>query len=371
MQDIHTRARQLNRKQWRGFTIVEVLIVVVVIAILAAVTVVAYNGITASAKESALRSDLSTAAKRLNVEKVESGSFPSSPTFISSELRYLGGGNEFCVTGETGSKSLHVTESGSVREGGCPPPETMQAMTSGYCTSMTPYNGSNPNAILSLTDNRGGGRAYEVARLADGECWMLTNLKLGSTSGTITLTPADSDVVSEFILPQLTTTGVLEHDLPRAYGPVPGDTGAGSTNYGYLYNWSAATAGESRTSMPAGSGDAANSICPANWSLPTHGTNSKFDWLNSKMNNPDATSSTPSRDNIYNQNWLYSGPFKGVFSGSRRSSFESGGYGDLWSRTSATSNQNYASNKYFYPTTMNRGYSIERNAGLAIRCVLD
>ena len=60
MQDLHSRARQLNRKQWRGFTIVEVLIVVVVIAILAAVTVVAYNGITASAKESALRSDLST-----------------------------------------------------------------------------------------------------------------------------------------------------------------------------------------------------------------------------------------------------------------------------------------------------------------------
>ena len=45
MQDLHSRARQLNRKQWRGFTIVEVLIVVVVIAILAAVTVVAYNGI--------------------------------------------------------------------------------------------------------------------------------------------------------------------------------------------------------------------------------------------------------------------------------------------------------------------------------------
>ena len=41
-----------------GFTIVELLIVVVVIAILATITIVAYNGIQNQAKDSALRTSL-------------------------------------------------------------------------------------------------------------------------------------------------------------------------------------------------------------------------------------------------------------------------------------------------------------------------
>lgn len=48
-----------------GFTIVELLIVVVVIAVLAAITIAAFNGIQNRAKESALRSATSQAAKKV------------------------------------------------------------------------------------------------------------------------------------------------------------------------------------------------------------------------------------------------------------------------------------------------------------------
>jgi len=41
-----------------GFTIVELLIVVVVIAILAAITIVSYNGVQAQAKRSAIASSV-------------------------------------------------------------------------------------------------------------------------------------------------------------------------------------------------------------------------------------------------------------------------------------------------------------------------
>ncbi len=51
--------------QQRGFTIVELLIVVVVIAILAAITIVAYNGIQNRARDSIIRNDLALLTKAI------------------------------------------------------------------------------------------------------------------------------------------------------------------------------------------------------------------------------------------------------------------------------------------------------------------
>jgi prepilin-type N-terminal cleavage/methylation domain-containing protein len=63
-------AMQWAKKQ-TGFTIVELLIVVVVIAILAAITIVSYNGVTNRAYDSAVQSNLSAAGKRLEQFKIE------------------------------------------------------------------------------------------------------------------------------------------------------------------------------------------------------------------------------------------------------------------------------------------------------------
>lgn len=68
-------------KQWakqKGFTIVELLVVVVVIAILAAVTVVAYNGMSNRSKEAAIKNAASQAYKKIESEKTLSGSYPAS-----------------------------------------------------------------------------------------------------------------------------------------------------------------------------------------------------------------------------------------------------------------------------------------------------
>ncbi len=62
-----------------GFTIVELLIVIVVIAILAAITIVAYNGIRQSTERSALMADLSQQAKKLQSWNVTNGDvFPGT-----------------------------------------------------------------------------------------------------------------------------------------------------------------------------------------------------------------------------------------------------------------------------------------------------
>lgn len=56
----------------------ELLIVVVVIAILASITIVSYNGIQASAKKSQLLSNMSTLHKRLEIYRSENGEYPKT-----------------------------------------------------------------------------------------------------------------------------------------------------------------------------------------------------------------------------------------------------------------------------------------------------
>ena len=304
-----------------AFTIVELLIVVVVIAILAAITIVSYNGITKSAKETALKSDLRNAATQLEITRATTSSYPTDKDDLKfskgTESSYSGDINTFCLQASNPSlpdKTFHITEAGSIEEGNCPPPH-IQTITSSQCSALPIYTGTNSDAVHTVIDTRGGTtRNYEIAKLADGNCWMLTNLKLGSTTGSITLTPADSNVSSNFTLPQLTTSGSSSHDIPRAYGPVPGDTGTGSTNYGYLYNWPAATAGETTSSITTG--NASHSICPAGWRLPTGGAYNSGEGEFADLDIAFGGTGMVAWNNEPNiARWNYTGPLKGALSG--------------------------------------------------------
>lgn len=72
-----------HTQQKSGFTIVELLIVIVVIGILAAITIVAYNGIQTKAKSSAVQSLVSTMIKKSNLYRATTGRFPTA-----DELKY-------------------------------------------------------------------------------------------------------------------------------------------------------------------------------------------------------------------------------------------------------------------------------------------
>lgn len=89
-----------------GFTIVELLIVVVVIAILATISIVAYTGIQNRANDAAIQNDLSNFAKKIHLAAADTGEFPAGGTVMSG-----GGGNATTITGFTflPSKTAYMT----------------------------------------------------------------------------------------------------------------------------------------------------------------------------------------------------------------------------------------------------------------------
>lgn len=107
-------------KNKQGFTIVELLIVVVVIAILAAITIVSYNGITAQARDSVVKSDIRGAIQSVELAVVQSGvdrypSYSNYPSFSVSKSMYLTGRNNwyYCLSQDGQSFAFGVIPKGS------------------------------------------------------------------------------------------------------------------------------------------------------------------------------------------------------------------------------------------------------------------
>lgn len=73
-------------KSNRGFTIVELLIVIVVIAILAAISIVAYNGVQARTNNTAAATAAENVAKKLDIYNSINSSYPAVGQSILSQL---------------------------------------------------------------------------------------------------------------------------------------------------------------------------------------------------------------------------------------------------------------------------------------------
>ncbi len=86
-----------TRHAQQAFTIVELLIVIVIIAVLAAISIVGYSGISQRATEAAISSKESQAKRKLEVYKVENGSYPPDQETFDS------------LTGQNPEDTLYTT----------------------------------------------------------------------------------------------------------------------------------------------------------------------------------------------------------------------------------------------------------------------
>lgn len=113
-----------------GFTIVELLIVVVVIAILATITIVAYNGVTTRASDSAAKADMKTIITKLELEKATSSTYPLTASGLTGvtagndiRIEYTSDGSTYCITTSSiRAKTDYYKNdtSGDVISGKCP-----------------------------------------------------------------------------------------------------------------------------------------------------------------------------------------------------------------------------------------------------------
>lgn len=110
-----------------GFTIVELLIVIVVIGILAAITIVAFNGVQQRARTAALQSDIRSMSQAIEAFKIQNGVYPASPAAAGANAS---SGNQvaystyesaagFCLQLTNGDQVRYKQNNSEAKEGVC------------------------------------------------------------------------------------------------------------------------------------------------------------------------------------------------------------------------------------------------------------
>lgn len=123
----------------RGFTIVELLIVIVVIAILATIVIVSYNGIKGRAQETTLKTDLSQNGKSISITKTRTGMYPENQ--LDAALQATSGNNlEYFVSADRRSYCLEASGYGKTFAIS----NTTNSPILGYCNGFLAVEGAAP-----------------------------------------------------------------------------------------------------------------------------------------------------------------------------------------------------------------------------------
>ena len=238
---------------------------------------------------------------------------------------------------------------------------------------------ANLSSVSALTDQRDN-QTYAIAKLADGNCWMIENLRLDNqytvgnnqTNPSVTNASLSQGYNSSFIglagpetadFDDSTTANSLYTTETGVQGKntISGDStylgyrfprynnnntsqraanttsaGANTYSYGNYYTWAAAIAD---TRYYAAGNHNTTSICPKGWSIPQgNNTNAGFKKLDIDMGGTGInqyTAEASKRWRKYPTNFLYSGRFTSSSADSR------GSDGTYWSSTANSGKNSY------------------------------
>jgi len=129
---VKVRSQQaINNKQSKAFTIVELLVVIVVIGILAAISIVSYTGIQNRARATVAQNDLRQAATQLELHNVTTGSYPQNLSDTDEnrgvpasngttyQYRYNADGT-YCLTATNGAQTYSIESTNPTpKQGAC------------------------------------------------------------------------------------------------------------------------------------------------------------------------------------------------------------------------------------------------------------
>lgn len=214
-------ARLTTLKKRTGFTIVELLVVIVIIGILATITVVSYSGITKKAAEATLQADLANASKQLKVYKAENDAYPTAidcsatPAAKTICLKASSGGT-FTYSANNGvnpvSFKLYETSS--------------NGMIYKVTNNTSPALSAVPGVLTALVSPTisAGTNPYDIAISPDGASVYVTN----SGSNTISMYSRDT---STGVLSALATPTISTGTKPYAIAISPDGTSVYATNF--------------------------------------------------------------------------------------------------------------------------------------------
>ena len=274
------------------------------------------------------------------------------------------------------------------------------------CTNLTqaPTDGTATlSSVTALTDERDS-NTYAVARLADGKCWMIENLRLDNNpelSASNTHNPslplnnswwysADNDSNTIPISNHLSITtdpaqttwcttdssncddqSMLATNNTTLFTGNSSASYSASSNvysYGNYYNWYSATAGHGKYGSNYDNGyHAPGDICPAGWHLPTGSgdTSAEYRILDTSMGGTGTSQYIQEATNKWRSfpnNFVFSGNVSGV------SIQDRGNYGKYWSSTASADNTVHSLG--FHSSYVGPGRNTaNKNDGRMVRCV--
>ena len=245
--------------------------------------------------------------------------------------------------------TLTGTGNGTITANGKQSMLAIQNLAASECTS-----------TASLVYDNRDNQTYTIQRLADGHCWMMTNLNLGATTLSTDLTSSNTNLSST--VTASTFNGWKKSSGSATYTsgvfiPVSGIDSTSGTAYGTLYNYCAASAGTICTD--SNSSNASYDLCPAGWRLPNE---DEFTTLNA---NASYNTIDKMRASVADGGAAFA--LAGYFSNSAPT--DQGSHGYYWSSTRYNNNAMHdlsliTSN--VYPSSY--GF---RSRGTSIRCILD